>query len=474
MFEKVLDLYDSLPLQTNEVIYTLVQSACAQLCNDRAKRIGKQMIDNLPQNLKDSDKVMNSMIFMLIKFGNVHEAEKRFNQMKHKTIFSYGAMMKGYNHNEMFEKVLDLYEEMSLVPDETIYTIIFNTCSHLSNDRALQIGKKLLNSMNKKFYNNDIIITSAIQMLMNFNLVNDAEYLFRKAKSKSVFTYHAMINGYSQMNQLDKCLELFNEMKSFHIIPNEVLLVSIIGVCAKTGIYSISQSIVDELSSDLKSSRTIQNTLISMWGKTGLVEKSEEIFQAMNDPDVVGYNSMINAYGLNGMGIEALNLYRTMPSDLRNEVSHICVLNACSHSGLLNESRVIFDNIPDKTGKIVTVMVDCFSRLYMFDEAETLIQDYEKTNPPLSAMYTALLSGARNSRNSIVSDRIFKRMQHLFGDEKDTLIAGSILLSNTYSSIGDRQRSEDVRLNRIKQMGNNVTVGLAWTTVNNKLIVRLC
>ena len=70
---------------------------------------------------------------------------------------------------------------------------------------------------------------------------------------------------------------------------------------------------------------------------------------------------VVNAYGLNGMGIEAVELYRKIPNDLRDEVSHLCALNACSHAGLLNECRHIFNQIPHKTAKIVTTMVR-FSR----------------------------------------------------------------------------------------------------------------
>lgn len=63
------------------------------------------------------------------------------------------------------------------------------------------------------------------------------------------------------------------------------------------------------------------------------------------------------------MGLQAIELYRQMPSELINEVTYICVLNACSHSGLINEARSIFRNIQIKTEKIYGTMVyekDCF------------------------------------------------------------------------------------------------------------------
>ncbi len=66
---------------------------------------------------------------------------------------------------------------------------------------------------------------------------------------------------------------------------------------------------------------------------------------------------LVNVYGLNGMGIEAIELFRQMPSQFIHEVTYICILNGCSHSGLVNEARSIFNNIQIKTEFIYTTMV---------------------------------------------------------------------------------------------------------------------
>jgi pentatricopeptide repeat protein len=57
------------------------------------------------------------------------------------------------------------------------------------------------------------------------------------------------------------------------------------------------------------------------------------------------------------MGSQAIELYRQMPENLINEATHICILNACSHSGYVNEARSIFKNIQIKTERIYTTMV---------------------------------------------------------------------------------------------------------------------
>ena len=67
--------------------------------------------------------------------------------------------------------------------------------------------------------------------------------------------------------------------------------------------------------------------------------------------------SLVNAFGLNGQGSKAVDLYTNMPNPMRNEITHTSVLNACSHSGLLNEARLIFEKIVPKTANSTTAMV---------------------------------------------------------------------------------------------------------------------
>ncbi|CAM4880643.1 unnamed protein product [Rotaria socialis] len=153
------------------------------------------------------------------------------------------------------------------------------------------------------------------------------------------------------------------------------------------------------------------------------------------------------------MGTQAVELYREIPNNLRNHVSQICVLNECSHAGLLHEARTIFNEISSKTESTITTMVDCLSRLFMFDEAQKLIEDYEKTNTPSIVMYMSLLSSARNNRNSNLSEKIYKRMKTLFPNAKERLVSGVILLSNIYSSLGRYEEAKNFRSNQIEELG---------------------
>ena len=71
---------------------------------------------------------------------------------------------------------------------------------------------------------------------------------------------------------------------------------------------------------------------------------------------------------MHGLCNEALEVFRRVPSTLLNEVTILCILNACSHSGFVEKAQEIFDNSDYKSHKIYTAMVtgrhssadDCF------------------------------------------------------------------------------------------------------------------
>ncbi|CAM4956263.1 unnamed protein product, partial [Rotaria socialis] len=469
MFEKALDLFEEMSLVKNDALYTTAFNVCAKLANDRAMKIGNKLLDELPDNCKNNTAILTSAIHMLMKFGNTHNAERVFELIQKKDVITYGAMLKGYVDNDMFEKALDLFEQMNLVTNDAICTIIFNVCAKLANDRAMKIGNKLLDELSDNRKSNTANLTSAMHMLMKFGDIQNAERVFKIIEKKDLITYGALMNGYNMNDQSEKCFKVFEEMKHHNIVPDESTWTILIGTYSQIAMIRQCKYLVNQIPPHILNKQQIQNALIDMWGKCGAVEAAKQIFNTVSEPDTFTYSSMINALGLNGMGCEALNVYKQMPHNLRNEIAEISVLNACSHSGLLREAQAIFNEISVKTEKITGAMVDCYSRMFLFDEAEKLIDDYEKTKSPSFVMYTSLLSGARNNRDTILSEKIFNRMLSLFPDEKDNLMSSVILVSNTYSSLGEDEQAHDFRSHHQKKLGTRVKVGLSWTEVNGEV-----
>jgi hypothetical protein len=94
-----------------------------------------------------------------------------------------------------------------------------------------------------------------------------------------------------------------------------------------------------------------------------------------------------------------------------------------------------------------------------------------KINSNLIVLILAtLLSGARNQKNSYLSEKVYHRMKILFPQMKDPLISGAILLANTYASSGDIEKASNIRT-ELHKSGAKKTIGLTWTVVNGQIFV---
>ena len=83
-----------------------------------------------------------------------------------------------------------------------------------------------------------------------------------------------------------------------------------------------------------------------------------------------------------------------------------------------------------------------------------------------------LLSGARNVKNSNLSQNIYDHMKKLFPRMVDPLLSAAILLANTYASSGEMDKASDIRI-QLNKSGIKKKIGLSWTSVNGQLFVSL-
>lgn len=95
MSEKVLDSSDEMTIQPNEFTLAVIFKACAQVKDERARRIGNQLLNQMPNDFRNDIVLMNSAISMLMSFGDVERAEQFFVLIKKKDVISYGATIKG-------------------------------------------------------------------------------------------------------------------------------------------------------------------------------------------------------------------------------------------------------------------------------------------------------------------------------------------------------------------------------------------
>jgi hypothetical protein len=107
-----------------------------------------------------------------------------------------------------------MFDRMLVQPNEVIATILFNACAKVTDPHAIELGKRLLNRLPAAFFEDKILATTAIHMLMMFGDVQEAELLFSLIKKRDAASYGVTMNGYNLNGSSEKVLDLFDQASS--------------------------------------------------------------------------------------------------------------------------------------------------------------------------------------------------------------------------------------------------------------------
>nr|GMD06573.1 pentatricopeptide repeat-containing protein At5g46460, mitochondrial [Ipomoea batatas] len=173
-------------------------------------------------------------------------------------------------------------------------------------------------------------------ILVNFLLnrkIEEAERLFGKIPSPSIYLCTKMIAGYAENGRLNDALNLFDRMP----VKDVVMWNSIIKGCVECGNVEMGMKLLDEMSErNAVSYTTVINGLL----RFGRVEKAEGLFREMPEKDVAAWNAMLYGYFENDRVEEAQRLFEMMPR--RNVISWTSMVSGLDQHGMSEEALVTF------------------------------------------------------------------------------------------------------------------------------------
>jgi pentatricopeptide repeat protein len=138
-------------------------SACAELKTGNALTFGKKVFNQLMNGSNQLDDLLNMVLNMFIKCGDLKSAESVFDRMR-RDVVSYGSIMKLYNIQSLPETTWDLFQRMNeekTIPNEINYVLIIDALSAVAD---LSLCESLLCKMPEHFLMNSYIQNGLINL----------------------------------------------------------------------------------------------------------------------------------------------------------------------------------------------------------------------------------------------------------------------------------------------------------------------
>ena len=164
--------------------------------------------------------------------------------------------------------MIDIFFKLDNQMDEINLIVFFNACAELGNEKGLKLGKqiysKLLSQQIKRKEFNEKILYAVLNMFIKCSDIDNAEKFFKQLDKNSI-SYGCMMTMYNNLNEPDKTLTLYEEMKRENIETDELIWILIINALAELSDILTCELIISELPEKFFNNIQIQNALINMW-----------------------------------------------------------------------------------------------------------------------------------------------------------------------------------------------------------------
>lgn len=363
---------------------------------------------------------------MYAELGSVERARKVFDRIHRRTIYVWNALFRALTLTGDGEEVLNLYRRMNWIgipSDRFTYTYVLKACVVAESlVWLLGKGKEIHAHILRHGYESHVhIMTTLVDMYARFGRVSDASLVFNEMPVKNVVSWSAMIACYAKNGMSFEALELFREMmlETRDLLPNSVTMVSVLQAC--TTLAALEQGKLIHgyvLRKGLDTVLPVISALVTMYARCGNLELGRRVFDQMVRRDVVSWNSMISSYGIHGFGRKAIDVFNEMlyGGTRPSLISFVSVLGACSHEGLVEEGKSLFESIKREHSMYPSVehyacLVDLLGRANRLDEAAKVIANMRMEPGP--KVWGSLLGSCRIHCNVELAERASKRLFEL-------------------------------------------------------------
>ncbi|KAJ7980132.1 putative Pentatricopeptide repeat-containing protein [Quillaja saponaria] len=205
--------------------------------------------------------------------------------------------------------------------------------------------------------------------------LDNARHLFEIMPGKGCVSYTTMIKGLAQNNCWSEAIEVFKDMMSDGVIPNELTLVSVISASSHVGgIWHCQMLHALVIKLQLEGSVLASTNLLHAYCLVSCLGEARSLFDEMPERNIVSWNVMLNGYSKTGLVSLARALFERIPN--KDVISWGTIIDGYVQKECLYEALVMYcAMLRTGLGPNYVMIVDLISacgRLTAIDEGRQL------------------------------------------------------------------------------------------------------
>ncbi|PIA59518.1 hypothetical protein AQUCO_00400420v1 [Aquilegia coerulea] len=320
--------------------FATVLRACSSLRSlDRGMHIHSKLI---VQNFVTDVFVGNSLIDMYAKCGDLDSCLQVFEHMTEKNQVTWNSMISAKVQYGQFVEALALFSRMcmmgfkmdrSIQPDQYTFTSLLALCADQGD---MYLGMQIHAHAIRMVTTNRLIIeTELVHMYAKCGLLNYAQHIFDRMEMRNSYSWNSLIEGYEQIGQAKKSLELFKEMQAMGIKPDCFSLASAVSACIKLSDSRMGKETHGFIvRNSLEKLGILKCVLVDMYSKCGDMDYACNAYNQTSEKDrnIISWNSIILGFSKVSKMEETFKLFiRMLKEGIECDTSTLVTLfNFCA------------------------------------------------------------------------------------------------------------------------------------------------
>ncbi|GFP88275.1 pentatricopeptide repeat-containing protein at4g25270 chloroplastic [Phtheirospermum japonicum] len=218
--------------------------------------------------------ILNALLDMYSKCGNIARARKVFNCIENKELVSWNSMINGYIKHGLILKALLILRRMlkeGFEPESVTLSSILTAAS------PYRIGTQIHGwALRRGIEWNLSVANSLIIFYSNRNNLIRARWLFENMPDKDVVSWNSIISAHSKDSL---ALDYLNRMMgSNNVSPDGITFVSLLSMCANLKMVKEGERIFSMMLKRYEISPSMEHyaCMVNLYGRAGLVKEAYE------------------------------------------------------------------------------------------------------------------------------------------------------------------------------------------------------
>ncbi|CAN0854260.1 Pentatricopeptide repeat-containing protein At4g32430, mitochondrial [Linum grandiflorum] len=244
--------------------------------------------------------VCNSLITMYAKFKLMDDSEKVFQELDHREIITWNALISGYAQNGMSQAAIQTFmcAVSEVKPNQYTFGSVLSAIG-AAEDVSLRHGKRCHSQIIKLGLNTDPVVSSALlDMYAKRGSMFESERVFSETTQQTQVSWTSMISAYSRHGDYESVMIWFKRMLAAEVEPDSITFLSVLTACGRKGMIDTGRQIFDSMIKDYKIEPSPEHysCMVDMFGRAGRLEEADEIVkQIPGGPGVSVLQSLLGS-----------------------------------------------------------------------------------------------------------------------------------------------------------------------------------